>query len=122
MVVVEASGDEVVEGDAALLDKIVSNVVSPTNIGARDGSKFGEGAPQPSLEEVVTGAGDGDSPVVVAAVEVGGSTGARQDDGNLGEPSGLVVFADEVGESLGIAAVEVSLLLIVGGKINETRC
>ena len=122
VVVVETSGHKVVEGDAALLDKIVTHIVTPTNKDARDGGEFGEGASEPGLEEVIASARNGDGPVVVASVEVGGAAGAGEDDGNLGEPSGLVVFPNEVGESLGIAAVEVSLLLVIGGKINETGC
>lgn len=76
VVVVEASGDEVVEGDAALLDKVMTHIVSPANKDARNGGKLGESAPEPGLEEVVTSAGDGDGPVVVAPVEVGGAAGA----------------------------------------------
>jgi hypothetical protein len=105
VVVVKASGNEIVESDAALLDKIVTNVVSPTSPDTGDRCKLGESAAEPSLEEVITSTGDGDSPVVVATVEVGGSASTGENNGNLGEPGGLVVLTNEVGEGLSVTTV-----------------
>lgn len=89
VVVVEASGDEVVEGDAALADDVVHEVARPAQaavdaelvVGSQgDG---GRGQTQPSLEQIVTGAGNRHGPLLVESRLAGG---AAKNHGYLCEP------------------------------------
>jgi hypothetical protein len=122
---VEAGSDEIVEGDAAFADQVVADVLGPADSpDTRGGSSVGlvggqgdggEGNAQPGVEEVVTSTRDGDGPF---SVEFGGTSVARQDNGDLGEPSGLASFADEVGSSVA-TTIHVLFKFVVGSQINK---
>jgi hypothetical protein len=122
---VEAGSDEIVEGDAAFADQVVADVLGPADSpdaggGSGDGlvsgqSDGGEGDAQPGVEEVITSTRDGDGPF---SVEFGGTSVARQDDWDLGEPSGLASFADEVGSSVA-TTIHVLFKFVVGSQINK---
>ncbi len=120
VVVVKPSSDEVVEGDAAVPDKIVHQVPGPTNTGGGTGSggtDRGEGKAKPRVKEVITSARHGDRPLLA---EGRSSRRAGQDNGDLGEPGSLPRLADEVSSRVG-AAVKVLLDLVESSEIDEAR-
>jgi len=130
LVVVETSGDEVVESNRGLTNEVVHEVRSPRHIGidghittillGRVGGDRGDGGKHqahPGVKEVITGTGDADGPLLG---ETGGTRGTAEDNGNLSKPGGLTGLAHKVCGGV-VTAVHVLLKLIVGGEINETR-
>jgi len=120
VVVVEPGSDEVVEGDAAIPDKIVHQVPGPTNTGGGSsgrGVNRRKGKAQPRVEEVVTRAGDRDGPLLA---EGRSSRGTGENNRHLGEPGRLPRLTDEVRGSIR-AAVKVFLDLVESSKIDESR-
>ena len=135
--VIETSGDKIVEGDAALADKVVHEIGRPGDVllvqvislttlnllgaaggaGHGGGGEGGDGHTKPGVEEVITRTGDGDGPVVT---KVGGTRGTGETHGHLGEPGSTARLADKVGRSI-LTTVHVLFKLIVGSKINEPR-
>lgn len=111
-------GDKVVEGDGDLLDKVVHEVLDPEVLVVGGGRDNRGGDLQPSLEKVISSPGDGDRPGVS---EVSGSGSRGEDNRDLGEPGGLHVLADEVGDGI-LTTVKVGLEGVKSGKIDESRC
>jgi len=136
--VIEARGDEVVEGDAGLTHQVVGHVGCPReedlrvvyrcdsikSNGLLDGASggrgcdLGEGEAQPGVEQVVARSGDADRPFLP---ESGCSRCPAKNDGYLREPRGFARLSHKVGGGVG-ATVHILLELVVCGQINETRC
>ena len=126
----ESGGHKVVEGDATLEDQVVQEIGGPPDV---DGSSptggtgstleslildGGDDYSQPRVEKIITGTRDLDRPFLT---ELGGAGGTAENDGHLGEPSGLAGLTNEVGGSFG-ATVHVLLKLIVSSEIDEAGC
>jgi len=117
VVAIKTSSDKVVECNGTLLDEVVHEVLGPAKVlhSRKNEGHLWDGDTKPSLEEIVTGAGDGNRPLVA---EVGTACGLGEAYWDLGEPSGLTGFAYEIGGGIS-PTIEVFLDLVEGGEINE---
>ena len=120
-VVVKASGNQIVEGDGALLDKIVTQVVSPATqqlLGSLVELNLTYNSTEPYALQVVTSARDGGRPLRVEAVGLthGGLKLGRDDS----KPGRSLVVADEIGGGIR-ATVHILLQLIISSNVNKSR-
>ena len=126
VVVIEASGNEIVEGDSAFRDQVVHQVSGPAKdsvtIGGSNGSVGSgssnsvHGQTQPGVQQVITGTRDRNRPLLTKS---GLTRATAQADWDLSKPSRLANFANEIGNSIW-TAVQVLLLFIISGKINKS--
>jgi len=130
LVVVEASGDKIVESNGGLTDEVVHEIRSPGHIGINghitsvllgrvggDGRHRRKDEAHPGVQEVITGTGDAYRPLLR---ESGGTGSTAKNNGNLSEPGGLAGLAHKVRGSI-VTTVHIFLKLIVCCEINETR-
>ena len=117
VVVIKASGNKIVESNAALTDDVVHEVTSPAEttlgtkwIGCLE-SNLWSLETKPSLEEVITRTRDRYRPLLV---ERWRTRGTREDNWNLGEPSRLASLTDEVSSRL-LATIHILFDLVESG-------
>lgn len=124
VVVIELLHDELIEGDLALLDKIVHKIPAPSNTGSgpprvtngRLETNAGDGGAEPRVKNVVTGPVDRGRDVLGA--EIGGSRHVTKRHGNEGEPVRLLDGRNEKGHR-SRATIKERLELGVSSKIDE---